>query len=293
MSEKQIVANQRNGQKSTGPKTLVGKSASKMNALKHGLLAKQLLVRGRKLKESAREFKDFYAEFYADLAPVGSLEEMLAEEILAATWRLRRVRAAESAEIALSVDTAGKDPDDSDPTIQWIVWRSALNPVHSMMQSSIGIQMLIGQLRTLREAVEKEGELTQAAIDNFLGCEKPDPISFQLGKFRAWYLENPEGIDASALRDKHREQVQLFIERKLSDLRWSMDEREERERIERTVEEAAAMLPSHEQLEKILRYEGALQRQRDRAMHQLERLQRRRQGELVPPPVTMEISARS
>ena len=38
---------------------------------------------------------------------------------------------------------------------------------------------------------------------------------------------------------------------------------------------------------------GALELQPDRALNQLERLQRRRQGEPVPPPVTMEISAGS
>jgi hypothetical protein len=41
-----------------------------------------------------------------------------------------------------------------------------------------------------------------------------------------------------------------------------------------------------------MRYETMLQRQLHRAMNQLERLQRRRQGEAVPPPLTMEVSGR-
>jgi hypothetical protein len=53
------------------------------------------------------------------------------------------------------------------------------------------------------------------------------------------------------------------------------------------------VLPSAEVLEKILRYETALERQLFRATNQLERLQRRRQGENIPAPLTMEISARA
>ena len=48
--------------------------------------------------------------------------------------------------------------------------------------------------------------------------------------------------------------------------------------------QAAAVLPAADTLDKILRYETTLERQLYRAMNQLERLQRRRQGESVPVP---------
>jgi hypothetical protein len=52
------------------------------------------------------------------------------------------------------------------------------------------------------------------------------------------------------------------------------------------------VLPSPEVLDKIQRYETKLERQLYRAMNQLERLQRMRRGEVVPPPPTMEVSER-
>ena len=52
------------------------------------------------------------------------------------------------------------------------------------------------------------------------------------------------------------------------------------------------MLPSMEVLERILRYERKLERQLFRAMAQLERLQRMRQGEAVPAPLSVEVSER-
>ena len=41
---KQIEANRLNALKSTGPKTEAGKASVKLNAMKHGLLSKQVLL---------------------------------------------------------------------------------------------------------------------------------------------------------------------------------------------------------------------------------------------------------
>jgi hypothetical protein len=60
--------------------------------------------------------------------------------------------------------------------------------------------------------------------------------------------------------------------------------------VEDAMRRSVAMLPSTEFLEKIVRYESALQRQLNRSMNQLERLQRRRLGENVPAPVVMDVS---
>ena len=46
-SDKKVEANRRNALKSTGPKTLEGKSAVRMNALKHGLLSRETLLPGK------------------------------------------------------------------------------------------------------------------------------------------------------------------------------------------------------------------------------------------------------
>ena len=49
-------------------------------------------------------------------------------------------------------------------------------------------------------------------------------------------------------------------------------------------------IPDAQAIERILRYEPMLQRELYRAMDQLERLQRRRLGELVPPPANTRLS---
>jgi hypothetical protein len=53
----------------------------------------------------------------------------------------------------------------------------------------------------------------------------------------------------------------------------------------------AAVHAVPEILYKILHYETKLERQMYRAMNQLERIQRMRQGGVVPPPLDVEMSA--
>ena len=94
------------------------------------------------------------------------------------------------------------------------------------------------------------------------------------------------------LKGNHRRAVLQFVEMRQEDYARLNRERWEREDKQETARQAADMLPSTEVLEKIMRYEGALNRELYRAMNQLERLQRRRGGENVPPPLTMEVVRR-
>lgn len=98
---------------------------------------------------------------------------------------------------------------------------------------------------------------------------------------------------ATARRAKHQQQVLDYLDEELRQLRWRKTTCQEREDKREEARQAAAVLPSSETLEKILRYETKLGRQLFRAMNQLERLQRMRQGEAIPAGLTMEVSERS
>ena len=83
--------------------------------------------------------------------------------------------------------------------------------------------------------------------------------------------------------------MERYIELKLIDYAELRRKSMEREYKEETAQQAADVLPSSEVLEKIMRYEGSLERQLYRAMNQLERLQRRREGEDVKAPLMMDV----
>ncbi len=91
-SEKQVQANRRNALKSTGPKTPEGKAAVRLNANKHSLRSQEVLLPG----EDEEALKELDENLRAELQPVGELENQFVDGIVAAHWRLRRVRRVEA-----------------------------------------------------------------------------------------------------------------------------------------------------------------------------------------------------
>src|SRR4028119_2184247 len=91
-SDKQVQANRRNALKSTGPQTPQGKAAVRLNANKHGLRSQEVLLPG----EDGEALKDLDENLRAELQPVGEMENLLVDGIIAAHWRLRRLRRVEA-----------------------------------------------------------------------------------------------------------------------------------------------------------------------------------------------------
>jgi hypothetical protein len=82
----QIAANRINAQKSTGPRTAEGKAVVAQNAVTHGLLARDAVIRG----EDPGEFEFYRDRMLGELGPVGVVESGLAERAVGLSWRLRR-----------------------------------------------------------------------------------------------------------------------------------------------------------------------------------------------------------
>lgn len=123
-SAKQIAANRRNATRSTGPNTPGGKEAVKRNALKHGLLAKEVLLPG----EDADSFQELSDHLYADLRPDGALETALVERIVGGLWRLRRLQRVEAGIFENEISAAFRDRDDEGKSSDTRALRAVLNP---------------------------------------------------------------------------------------------------------------------------------------------------------------------
>ena len=104
LSPNKVAANRRNALRSTGPLTVVGKVASRMNAVRHGILSSAVVVRGVRIQEQEDEYKALREQCWECLVPVGRMEEMLVDKIVTARWRMRRALIAETGEIVKSVD---------------------------------------------------------------------------------------------------------------------------------------------------------------------------------------------
>ncbi len=85
-TEAQVRANRLNARKSAGPRTPEGKAKAAQNSLKHGLFAREGVIRG----EDREEFEMHREMLLEQLDPVGPLEAILAARVVDLTWRLRR-----------------------------------------------------------------------------------------------------------------------------------------------------------------------------------------------------------
>ena len=101
ISQRQQDANRRNAAKSHGPKTPEGRAAVRMNALKHGFTAAEIIL---PTVEEKIDFEQFRFAFEADLQPVGPVEQVLVEDIVISRWRLNRIRKMEPGFFSLRLE---------------------------------------------------------------------------------------------------------------------------------------------------------------------------------------------
>jgi len=104
VSAKKLEANRRNARRSTGPKTPKGKRTLALNAVKHGLFAKHVLIAAGAGKEDKSEFASLLAGLEEHFQPAGLLESLLVETVAACVWRRRRVLRFETTEIKKQID---------------------------------------------------------------------------------------------------------------------------------------------------------------------------------------------
>ena len=90
ISPQKLEANRRNAQKSTGPVSEEGKKISSMNALKHGLLARDMVVTRGPYKEDEMELLELLESEWERWNPVGRAEELEVEKIAHCYWRTMR-----------------------------------------------------------------------------------------------------------------------------------------------------------------------------------------------------------
>jgi len=111
ISEKQLIANRKNGKKSTGPKTDEGKAVVGRNATKHGLYAKDIVINSPALKEDPEEYENMVVALFNEFRPIGEFQEQLVFKIANCLWRSKRVIRAETAYLHRMLKNS--DPDDS------------------------------------------------------------------------------------------------------------------------------------------------------------------------------------
>ena len=91
-SPAQITANRANAQKSTGPRSVEGKSASRFNALKHGIDAASIVIPG----EDPADYDALVAQYQAEYQPRSASESFHVDTLIRADWQKRRLQNVEA-----------------------------------------------------------------------------------------------------------------------------------------------------------------------------------------------------
>src|SRR5205809_4279297 len=92
ISSKKRRANRLNARRSTGPRTEAGKATSSRNATTYGIFCADLVLPG----ESHETFHALREAFILQQRPQNVIELLIVDRLVAATWKLRRLQAAEA-----------------------------------------------------------------------------------------------------------------------------------------------------------------------------------------------------
>ena len=126
-STAQLAANKENAKHSTGPRTAKGLKASSLNAVRHGLTSQLIVFPG----EDVAPYEKFKADLYRELRPQGTIEHMLADNIVNTQWRIERAVKAEANTLALghfdavpTLIAEVEDPDRRSALVEAIAWET-------------------------------------------------------------------------------------------------------------------------------------------------------------------------
>jgi hypothetical protein len=92
-TKRQTAANRRNARRSKGPKTAQGKATASMNAVRHGLRARTVVLP----RENQDDFDQIHAGLQGQYQPQTPSEQYLVDQAAIAQWKLVRLEVFEAA----------------------------------------------------------------------------------------------------------------------------------------------------------------------------------------------------
>ena len=150
------------------------------------------------------------------------------------------------------------------------------------MGSPEGLDLTLGFLEEAEEEARESGDLSAETRERLEGL---------FGKAPVWLPKREGGVEWLAVVDdlEDREGKDLLegirsVKKRLEALR---DLVVERGRVEAEAEIASLSLPGRQTRESLVTYERMVEREIYQALRQLERVQRRKKGEFVPPPISI------
>ena len=140
--------------KSTGPRTPEGKQTASLNALRHGLTGRVVVMP----HEDLNAYYAFCKELIADLAPETPVERQYAQTFCGTQWRLNRARSIEDGMLALGHSEDAANIDAGHPEIHAAL--TAARVFREQSKAFVNLSLYEQRLqRTLKESLRQLQEL--------------------------------------------------------------------------------------------------------------------------------------
>jgi hypothetical protein len=294
--------------RATGPRTDVGKRKASGNARKHAIFSKVVVLPG----ESRANYERMLAELRQAFQPEGAAEDLLVEKIATIMWRYRRLLLAEAAEIRKNTEffewdqrnpspAESEESEESEEFELAPMWSSTVPLIQEMNNPDV-LKSCLRLLSDLGELLEKEGfdtERDESLLETIYGPRNIRlPRQDLFDTYRTWRytsLASKEEREREGYATPEQCQNNMIraIEAEIRRLKRYQKERASVEAARTQLAVLSRKVPDPSVLDRLLRYEASLERAFDRALSQLERLQRIRRGQSVPPPINVNISGMS
>lgn len=308
VSEKQMIANRQNALKSTGPNTADGKALTARNSLKHGLLAEEVVITQGEGAEDKEQFKALLTDLVTHFSPVGPLEEILVEKIAACYWRQRRASRYEVGILRQKLDTMthdyyAKDGKLTDAQIDDEIAQkqTAVKTTREQYRLFKGAGASGRDIATSYHLKENWTWLKKEFIDPKDIVHKVDgypAVKFGLTTEDSLNIKTPpqihkkmleKGYSEAQIWQVHMDFCQKYINKTMRQIKKLQTDKADNElRLQRI--QKTSSLPPRLEMDNLLRYETAIERQMYQAIRELERLQRLRAGDPVPPPMQLDLN---
>jgi len=154
ISPAQLAANRANAALSGGPKTEEGKKRSSLNATRHGLTARAVVLP----REDQNEYLAFSKKIIHDLGPGNTVERELAQLIADQQWRLKRVAAMENTMMGMGGAEGGENIEILTEDMRTLAtFGIYIQRIHRVMRDA---QKQLTEMKAKRKA-EQEQEMSR------------------------------------------------------------------------------------------------------------------------------------
>jgi hypothetical protein len=263
--------------------------------VKRGIFSKAILFLE---DESAAQYAALIKDLREDRRPEGTLESILVEKLAILIWRERRLLRAESAEIENSPLVKTLDSERAQQTEVWDCLRADETSGGMLRHCSnpLVIQEAIGMLNVLRKGLEESGfpeDPKSWFLKKLYGLDHhgPAPLSFY-HVYQVYWRKATERVkdsDSPLSSDDLKEKLIEKFDQEIERLEILQISHRFEEELREEYETAAALLPSQDFTDRLIRYQAHFSREFDRTLNQLERLQRIRRGLPIPPSIKIEL----